>query len=479
MTAARTNLCRITVFGPAGKADLAVPVGSTVACLLPILVHHTAMSAPHEQVVPGMDEQEPEAVSEHGSWVLQRLGEAPLDPDGTPETLDWLEGERLYLRPAENPLPELDFDDIADGMATAVDRQANRWQPEHAKPLFLSLGAVVVATVFVVLSRGSSGVAATIMAAVLALLFAIAATALGRWTTDRALAALPGIAACGFAAVAGLIGVVGPEHVLDPSAASLVIGALCSTGASAALLGAKYSVAPGLPIVPFGVTALTGTTVMIGVWSHVHGGFTLSETAAVLCAAYFVAMIYAPKIVIRLARLRGPQLPRNAEELQTDLEPESASVVLARTGLADRYLVVVTVSGALVYVVSFPLLLGLSGWLRLVLPAVFTVALLLRARHFAGVAQRLAVVVAGASGVVCLVLDQVDGAGIAFQCGTVVLLLIALVPLTLAAKRAPTRRLLPIWAHVGNIVETGTALALIPLMLQVLGVYAWARGLAG
>ena len=83
-----------------------MPVSTPVSALLPVLLRHTVDRRP----------------APDGSWVLQRLGEAPLDPDGTPETLDWLEGEQLYLRPAEDPLPELDFDDLADGIATADDQ---------------------------------------------------------------------------------------------------------------------------------------------------------------------------------------------------------------------------------------------------------------------------------------------------------------------------------------------------------------------
>jgi type VII secretion integral membrane protein EccD len=466
MTGVQTaEQCRVTVFGPAGRADLVVPVSTTVAQLTPMLVRHVVDPA--------------DRTHDQGSWVLQRLGEAPLDPDGTPETLDWLEGERLYLNPAKNPLPELDFDDVADGMATAVNRQANHWRPEHARYLFLSLAVATAATVFAVLGQIGSTTAATITASSLALVLAAASVSAGRWTRDSTLAALPGIGACCFAAAAGLIGVGGSGHVFEPEWAALVVGALCAAGTAGLLLGAKFAVAEHVPLVPFGTVAVCGVAVMISVWLHVGVELTKPQTASIVAGALFIVMIYSPKIAIRAARIRGPQLPRTADELQVDIEPEPAKEIITRTGFADQYFTVITMSGSSVYVASFPYLLDIPGWVGVALPALFTVAVLLRARNFAGMWQRLAVSSAGSAGIVYVVLAQTEGSSASFQIVVITLLLLGITPLVMAATRPPERRLLPIWGHIGNVLETATALALLPLLLQVLGVYAWARGLAG
>lgn len=490
------ELCRITVVGPDGRVDLAVPMTTTVATLLPILVQHTVQeplsaafgstSGGSPDTLPGdaaADSSAPPPDTMAGvgarSWVLQRLGGPPLDPDGTPETLDWFEGEQLHLRPAGNPLPELDFDDVADGMATAVDRQRNHWRPEHTRPLFLSLTAVVVATIFWSMFQSPSGTVATIVSSVLALVFAVASVSAARWREDGALATLSGLTACGFAAIAGLVGLAGPDHALALRATPVVIAAVCATGVAGLLLGARYSVADAMPVVPFGVIVLCGVTLLVCVWLHKVVEFTPEQTAALVSSVFFVGMIYSPKIAIRLARLRGPQLPRTAKELQIGIEPAPAGEILARTAFADRYLNVITMSGSLVYVVSFPYLLDLPGWIRIALPVVFVAAVALRARHFVGLQQRLAVVAGATAGVVFVVADQVEGMSLAHQLIVLVVLLAAIVSLVLAATRPAVRRLLPIWGHLGNIAETATAVAVLPLLLQVLGVYAWARGLAG
>jgi type VII secretion integral membrane protein EccD len=474
MTSAQpAELCRITVFGPSGRADLAVPASTTVASLMPMLVLHTVDEAELVQ-----DPEMAESMRD-GSWVLQRLGEAPLDLDGTPETLDWLEGEQLYLRPADNPMPELDFDDIADGMATAIGRQNDRWRPVFSRYMFLSLAVATVATIIAVLFKSASGLASTITSGVLALFFATASVCAGRWLRDRELTVLPGLAACAFAAVAGLIGVAGMEGALALQPMAVVIGSLAATFTASLLLGLRFAVSPRIPIVPFGTVVVCGVAAMVAMWLHLGGEYPSHETAALISGAFFAMMIFAPKIAIRIARLRGPQLPRTADELQVDIEPSPAAEVVERTGFADRYLNVLTMAGSFVFLACYPFLLDAPGWVGVALPIVFAVALLLRSRNFFGAWQRISVVVSGASGFVFIILAMVVKMPAEWHGVTILMLLLGIGVLVLAATRAPTRRLLPIWGHLANILETLTALAVVPLIMQVLGVYAWARGLAG
>jgi transposase len=57
--------------------------------------------------------------------------------------------------------------------------------------------------------------------------------------------------------------------------------------------------------------------------------------------------------------------------------------------------------------------------------------------------------------------------------------LVAGVLLVVGAARLPGRRQAPVWAHLADRLEALTALALVPLLLQVLHVYAYVRSLAG
>jgi len=47
------------------------------------------------------------------------------------------------------------------------------------------------------------------------------------------------------------------------------------------------------------------------------------------------------------------------------------------------------------------------------------------------------------------------------------------------ARVLPDRRLHPVWGRFADIAEWVAAIALIPLILAELGVFAWARGLGG
>ncbi|MGM1060385.1 type VII secretion integral membrane protein EccD [Saccharothrix sp. Mg75] len=460
MTAA--GLCRVTVVGPGGKADLAVPVATTLTDLIPMLVDH---------VVP-----EEERAVDYGSWVLQRLGEGPLDPDGTPETLDWLDGDRFHLVPAQDPLPELDFDDVAEGMATAISRQGDRWSDAANRRLFLGLTAGVLATAGGVLVTASDTTALAATAAVLALVLITAALVVARTSGDRALAGITGLAGCGSAWLSGLVGLQ-VDGAFTP--VGVLVGAVAAVAGAVLPLVLQRLVVRDLPVVPFGIVVAAGLGAVLAGWLHLGLGLTGTQTAAVVGSAFFLLTLFAPKLATRTARLRGPQLPRTAEELQIDVEPEPAADLVARTRQADQYLTMLAVGAALVFALVVPGLLAGAGWVEHVTLGLLTTLVLLRAREFRNVVQRTALSLAGAAGVVAqllvlgVLLDPVwRTVGLVGLLGVAVLLVTA-------ALRPLQRRALPVWGHLANVLELCAAIAMLPMLLQVLAVYAWARGLAG
>ncbi|MBC3841035.1 hypothetical protein GXW82_14370 [Streptacidiphilus sp. 4-A2] len=107
-----------------------------------------------------------------------------------------------------------------------------------------------------------------------------------------------------------------------------------------------------------------------------HGG----QAVATVAVALFVLGHFGPRLTLRTARLRVPQLPHNAEELQQDIEPEPQARVERRVTAANALLNTLSVSSALVYAVGFWFMAHQSGWIGWVLPAAFAAAVLLRAR---------------------------------------------------------------------------------------------------
>ncbi|MGP4014993.1 type VII secretion integral membrane protein EccD [Saccharopolyspora sp. 5N708] len=458
------ELCRITVFGPDGKADLAVPVSTTVADLLPVLLSHTR--------------RQPQA-DEPGSWVLQRLGEPPLDPDGTPETLDWLEGEQLHLRPADFPLPDLDFDDLADGIATAVAQHNDRWRPEFSGALFRTLSAAVVGVIGLVLVGNGPTALHAGFALGLAVVFVAATVPIARKIQDGALTRLSGLAGCAFAALAGLITFDGVRDATAVTPQGILIAGAGAAVAAAIVLVLWRFAAEEIPYAPFYTVLLVAVTAICAIW--MGDGFDLrpGQVAGVLATVLLGVVVFAPKLAIRGAYLRGPQLPRNADDLQQDIDPAPAGEVTSRTAFADRYLSVAMVCASSVFVGAFPFILAEPGWIGWTMVTLFSCAVLLRSRGFLGAWQRVSLAVAGTAGLSLLTLFYAQVFSPAWRIVLLLGLLVVLFALVKAALRPANRRMLPIWGHLANIFDVCTALAVVPLLLHLLGLYAWARGLAG
>jgi type VII secretion integral membrane protein EccD len=208
----------------------------------------------------------------------------------------------------------------------------------------------------------------------------------------------------------------------------------------------------------------------------IAGGYPGFRAAAALSTVFLAATVAAPRVVLRLARLHGPQLPRTAEDLQVDVEPLDADRVVGRTALADRCLSVLMVATAAVFGMAYPLLLAAPGWAPATFAALVAVAAALRARIHLTVTQRIALSAAAVLGVTLLAHDLATGAG---RFWVPALLLAAFAAAIVAALRPPSRRPRPVWAHLANVAETITLVAVVPVLLQVLGVYARVRGLAG
>src|SRR5215470_14089678 len=104
---AATHLCRITLSAPRVRLDIAVPASVPVASLLPTLLWHTGEQAADEGAA-------------NGGWVLQRLGEEPLDTARTLASNGVRDGDILYFRPRHASLPHAVFDDPVDAVATTL-----------------------------------------------------------------------------------------------------------------------------------------------------------------------------------------------------------------------------------------------------------------------------------------------------------------------------------------------------------------------
>jgi type VII secretion integral membrane protein EccD len=312
----------------------------------------------------------------------------------------------------------------------------------------------------------SGGPAAAVAAGLLAAAALGGSVAAGARGRDRALVLLLGLAGCGLSALAAALGTA---STVDLSARPVLAGGLAVAASAAVLLAARSG-----PAVPFGVLGAAGLLAATAQWLHLAAGLAPVRVAGLLCAVLLGGLVFAPRLAIRFARIRGPQLPRTAEELQGDVEPVPATEMSARTAAADGFLTVAVVGAAIVFGCSFPFLIGESVP-STVLAMLVAVAALLRARTFFGAWQRVSLATAGGFGLALGVLVIAHGRWAAALAALGLAFGVSL----LAMLRPPGRRLLPIWGHLANGLETLSAAAVLPVLLQLFGAYALARGLVG
>lgn len=457
------EVCRITVVGPKAQADLAVPVSLTVSALLPALLARLAE--------PGAPDGTP--------WVLQRLGEDPLDPDTTPESLCLRDGEVLHLRPAEAPLPALHFDDLADGVAHVLTARADRWQPQHTRRLSVAVAAVALGALLWTLLGFGPGATTSATAGTLAVLLAVAAAAGNRLRTGDGTVVLAGIGGLLLAATAGLAFRAAPHDGpgLADGYAPGAPGVLAAAGAVAVLAAVLLALRALPPVIP-GTALVVALAAGIGAVLVRAADLPAGQAAAVVAVTLFVLGHFGPRLTLRLARLRVPQLPHNAEELQQDIDPEPLERVERRVTAAHTYLNTLSLASAVVYAVGLWCMAREAGWIGWVLPLAFCGAVLLRSRGLTSTLQRVPMVLAGTLGLTVLLVVRGAAGHHTGRGVVVVVLLVAAVALLLTAWRLPSSRLLPVWAHSGDLLETLSAVALLPLLLQAVHAYAWFRSLA-
>jgi type VII secretion integral membrane protein EccD len=451
------DVCRLTVSAPSGRTDLAVPVTATVATLLPVLVRRAA----------GEDDL-------GGAWSLQRLGEEPLDLDGTPETLGLRDGDILYLRPKDELLSALQFDDVADGVATAINARPDRWRPQLTRGLCLGLACLALASLAAMAVSGGHDRAAALACGLLALGLVIGCSVVTKVLEDRSMGTITGLGSCLFAVLAGLTASSGDAGLLAPTRLDALLAAAFTGAVAAAVLATGR-----VPFVLFGTVLITAVTAEFGSWLSIILGWDATRTVAVLAATMFALTPLAPRLALFAARLRVVELPHNAEELQQGIDPLPETVVNRRVVVADGYLSVFFLTAAAVFTLAFALVVRLPDWSGWVFALVFSAAVLLRARGVDNRWQRIALVVAGSAGATLVLLSLASHASPLTRVGAMFVLFAAAAVLLVGAWRLPGARLRPIWGRLGELLEGITALALVPLLLQVLQAYAYFRSLAG
>ncbi|MFG2652061.1 type VII secretion integral membrane protein EccD [Streptomyces sp. NPDC048436] len=461
------ELCRLTVRAPSVSVDLAVPADVPVADLLPTLLRYVG-------------EEGEEAGLDHAGWVLQRLGDLPLDEEATLARAGLTDGDVLYLRPHTEALPEARLDDLVDGIADTAGRRLHTWHPGAARGLLVgTAAATVVAALLLVIWPGvtDSGSLRALCAAMAGLLLLAGAGSASRAVGDRLSATALGLLVAPCLALAGWLlpggELSGPDAARIAGARLLAAGAAGAGGAVLALaataVGAPALLATALVSV---ATAIAGS--LVG-----YSGLGASAAVALVAGVVTLAAGAVAPFAFKLAGLRLPALPSTAGQLQEGIEPYAGDEVAARTELAGRWVTALFAATGAIAAAALVVLTQSPSLPEVLTTLVLSLLLLLHCRGLVHIGQRLTLAIPGVWGLLLLarawaVDSDGDGRLVVFA-----VLFAAAAGLVVAAWTVPGRRVLPYWGRAAELTHTLFAVALLPLSLWVAGLFGWLRGLFG
>ncbi|MGC0369351.1 hypothetical protein [Microbacterium sp. SLBN-111] len=430
---------RLTVAGSERRAEVVVPSGEPVGAAIPRLL---------------------DLLGETAGTVARPL--AVIAPDGeqidialTPQQLDLADGTLVRLVRLDAAPPPPVVIDVTDAAADAHDARPDRWD-ERARTIAGGTGIAAAFAVAGWLSPWSSPTLAAFALLTTAVVLAAIATGLG-------LGGLRRLSTCVAAAAAGLSLPVG-------SATAAALG----SGSSALLAGIAAALATGFTVALLGV----------GIAHRRRGAASGGALGAVLASLYLglllagvdaIAASAVAGVVAAFATGPLPWIALSSAGL-TDLDQRAAEGApparpRAFAAIDEAYAALTWSVGAVASILGVTgVVLALSGtiWTELLALAFFLVAAL-RTRAFPLRWQGwLLWMAAGAIAAAGLTVLLVGGLGW-IGAGVAVVVAVLLATMVLVQPRPHVRARL---RGLGNVVETLAVVALIPLLVGTLGIYA-------
>jgi type VII secretion integral membrane protein EccD len=455
------DLCRLNVCGPSRRVELAVPAHVPLIDLLPTMIGYVGRNLA-------------DAGLEHGGWVLQKLGEPPLSEELSITALGLHDGDTVHLRPRAGQLPPLDFDDLIDGIAVGIAGRPDRWRPQTSRRVLTGLLAVPLAAALGLLA-GHPGLLACLLAVTAVFAFLALSAVVARLVEDPSAASIFGAAAIAYAAIAGA-GLAVPSSARPLRAVPfLPWPVLLAAAVGVAVTSAVAGAAVGVRRPAFAAVTVAAALVAVASAAGARFGLGIVPVAGVTVALLLPLSGWIPALSFRLAGMHLDPLPTTPAELQADLDPLPGQQVLEQTRLTDRYQNALHAGLAVVAAACMIPLATARGLPPRLVVLDAALAMVLHARALAGARQRLAVLLPAVGGLGVLAVAYGLGlpasawpvlfAGLLLTCGV----------LFAAARLLPGRRSLPHWGWAGDIFQSLSAMALIPLVLWLLGLFHYAR----
>ncbi|MER6589586.1 type VII secretion integral membrane protein EccD [Micromonospora chalcea] len=456
-----SGLARVTISAPRRRVDVALPEQVPLAELLPEVLRHAGEGL--------ADDGE-----RHGGWVLRRTDGGVLATAQALLPQGVRDGEVLHLVPARAEWPELEYDDVVEAIVDGARRRGAAWSARATRAAALGGAAVPLAVGLVAVVAAGPDERGWPVAAAVALILVLTATAASRAYADGAVGATLGGYALPWAATAGALAVASGDPV-GPIPGLRWVGAPELLVGSVALL--LVAVLGLLGVASRSRVFVAGVTAGVAGVASAFGGLLLDPAgaAAVLLAVLVFALGGLPLLAIRVGKLPLPPLTLPSPAGTRDLPDRGR--VHAAVARAEEVLTGMLLGHALLAVGAVAVLVATGRTAGLLLAAVVCGVLLLRSRLFVAVRHRVPAVVAGLAGYALLGAVLAERAGpagrFALAVGGLALALAAVTAGATYARRAVS----PYLGRLADLTDTALVVAVVPVACAVLGLYDRARDL--
>ncbi|MCW2795085.1 type VII secretion integral membrane protein EccD [Nocardioides sp.] len=444
---ATSGLVRVTVASGSRRVDLVLPGAVPVAELVPELARSVGML---------------DAATVYGGYRLVTPEGRELATDAGLIMQGVEDGGILTVTAGIDEPPPRIYDDVVEAMTDVVERDLKPWEPANGRRTALGAAGLLMAlgAAALLIQRGTTlpaVAAATVSVGLLA-----SAIVLSRAQREPDAAVAVAWMSAVYAAVAGLM-LVTDEPFFGAPVASAGAGALLA--GLLALVGLGRGRTLVIPPVVVGAIFLATGLMMRSAGGDPALVLTTSLVLVVLAGSVF------PWLALGATGTTVEQLYSTADITAdpTDIDPRRVGTD-ARMAHEILLSISATVGLLLVLIAPLAVYLGLSGTL---LALVACLVVMLRTRQYRTGSEVLVGLVSGILGLASVAVsllwmhpDWRPAASVALAATGAVLLALTLLPSTPSVRRG----------RFGDIAETVSLLALLPLLVVATGVFAAVRG---
>jgi type VII secretion integral membrane protein EccD len=443
-----SGLVRVTVASGTRRVDLVLPGAVPVAELVPELARSVGLL---------------DAATVYGGYHLVTPEGRELATDSGLTIQGVEDGGLLTITAGIDDAPPRVYDDVVEAMTDVVERDLKPWEPAAGRRTALTAAGLLMALGAVALLIQPESTLAGVAAAVVAIGLVAGAVVLSRAQDEPEAAVAVAWMGSFYAAVAGLMLVTDDHYFYGLPVACAGAGALLA--GLIALVGLGEGRTLVIPPVVVGAIFLATGLVMRAAAFDPAVVLTTTLVLVVMAGSVF------PWLALGATGTSVEQLYSTAD-ITADPDDIDPLRVGADARVAHEILVAVSATVGLLLVLTAPLAvsLGIAGTILAVLASL---VVMLRTRQYRTGSEVLVGLVSGILGLAAVAVSMLwlhpewrPTAAVALAATGAVLLAVTLLPSTPSVRRG----------RFGDIAESVALLALLPLLVVAVGIFASIRG---